>query len=161
MGTTFSSLVGSKPVVIYEAVWHRMVPWVGAHVLRLGDAITILPEMSGGSDTTYDSVRVVCCALLAMLATIVWSLMDRKRATYSTLDQWLRLYVRVALACVLFTYGANKLVPAQMPPPTLSTLMQPFRDLTPYRLSWTLLRPSSPYHVFPPVPPLPRALLLL
>src|SRR6476661_7622025 len=55
-----------KPVVAYESLWHRIVPWFSAQVLHLSYPITIYPEVSGGSDTTYDWVRVLCFALIAV-----------------------------------------------------------------------------------------------
>jgi uncharacterized membrane protein YphA (DoxX/SURF4 family) len=79
---------------------------------------------------------------------VVWSAIDRRRVGYSKLDQWLRLYLRVALACTLFVYGCQKLIPAQMLPPNLSTLIQPFGDLTPYRLLWSAMGASPAYQMF-------------
>ena len=137
-----------KPVAAYESLWHRIVPWFGAHVLRLSYPIALYPEQSGGSDTTYDYVRVLCFALIAVAATVVWSVMDRRRRDYSTLDQWLRTYVRFVVACAMFVYGAGKVVPTQMLPPSLNTLLQPFGDLTPYRLSWTYIGASPGYEIF-------------
>jgi hypothetical protein len=137
-----------KPVVAYESLWHRIVPWFSAHVLHLSYPITIYPEVSGGSDTTYDWVRVLCFALVAVVATIVWSALDRKRAEYVTLYAWLRTYVRVVVACAMFVYGGGKVIPAQMLPPSLTTLMQPFGDLTPYQLGWSYIGASVGYETF-------------
>jgi hypothetical protein len=137
-----------KPVATYETLWHKTVVWFAAHILSLRYPITIFPEVNGGSDTTYDYVKSLCFVLIAALATVVWSLMDRNGLTYSKLDQWLRVYVRVVLAFALLSYGGGKLIPTQMPPPSLSTLMQPFGDLTPYRLSWSFIGASTGYEIF-------------
>jgi uncharacterized membrane protein YphA (DoxX/SURF4 family) len=139
---------GWRAVAVYEALWHRIVPWVGAHLLHLRYPITVFPEIAGGTDTTYDNVRALCFILIAALVTVVWSVIGRGRAADPRLHRWLRWYVRVVLACAMLSYGANKVIPAQMPSPTLTTLMQPFGDLTPYRLSWSFIGASPMYQVF-------------
>jgi len=139
---------GWRAVAVYEAVWHRIVPWVGAHLLHLRYPITVFPEIAGGTDTTYDNVRSLCFVLIAALVTLLWAAIDRGRTAYPRLHQWLRWYVRVVLACAMLSYGANKIIPAQMPSPSLTTLMTPFGDLTPYRLSWSFIGTSPVYQVF-------------
>src|SRR5207302_4325441 len=124
------------------------VPWVRAHVLHLRYAITVFPEVNGGSDTTSDYVKALCFVLIAAVATIAWSLLDRRRLAYSALNQWLRVCVRLVLACAMFVYGGGKVIPTQMPYPSLSTLMQPVGDLTPYRLSWSFIGASPGYQIF-------------
>jgi len=132
----------------YENLWHKIVPWFAADILHLRNAITIFPEVNGGSDTTYDHVKVLCFVLIAALASVVWSVIDRKRTTYSKLNEWTRMYVRLVLAVAMFSYGCAKVIPTQMPPPSLSTLMQSFGDLTPYRLSWSFIGASAGYEIF-------------
>jgi uncharacterized membrane protein YphA (DoxX/SURF4 family) len=147
---TFGWLWGQNLAVyqLWEVPWHKIVPWFGAHVLHLSYPITMFPENSGGSDTTYDYVRVLCFVLISTVATIVWSVLDRKRSAYPMLQKWTHLYVRLVLAFTMFGYGLNKVIPNQMPPPSLSTLMTPFGDLTPYRLSWSFIGASPAYEIF-------------
>jgi uncharacterized membrane protein YphA (DoxX/SURF4 family) len=127
----------------YETLWHKIVPWFAAHILHLSYPVTVF--VSTGSDTTYDYVKVLCDALIAAVATVVWSVIDHKRIAYSKLDQWLRLYVRVVVASAMLLYGLVKVIPEQMPPPGLVTLMQPFGDLAPFRLLWSFIGASSLY----------------
>ena len=62
LSTTFGWLWYGIPklMLAYEGLWHRIVPWVGAHVLHLSYPITIFPEVNGGSDTTYDYLKSLC-----------------------------------------------------------------------------------------------------
>jgi hypothetical protein len=79
---------------------------------------------------------------------VVWSVIDRKRAAaYPKLDQWLRLSVRVVLAYAMFVYGGCKVIPSQMPPPSLSRLIQPFGEMTPYHLLWNFMGSSTGYEI--------------
>ena len=97
----------------YELLWHKVVPWVAQHWLRLAQPITIFSNGSG--DTTYDYVKVLCFLVLATVAAITWSLLDRKRSNYSKMHDWLRFYVRVTLGATLLTYGGFKVIPSQFP----------------------------------------------
>jgi len=141
----------------YENFWHKIVPWVGVHLLHLSYPIVIFPS----SDTTYDYVRSFCFVLIASLITVAWSVLDRKRIAYSTLNQWTRLYVRMALAFAMLSFGGDKVIPLQMPPPSLSTLMQPLGDLTPYRLVWSFIGASAGYQIFCGVVEMLGGILLL
>jgi hypothetical protein len=132
-------------VNLYENCWQGIVPWFAAHILHLRNPVTVL-DQSG--DSTYGNVKVLCFVVVAALGTVVWSVLDRRRIAYAKLNQWLHLYVRVVLATVILSYGADKAIPTQMPPPSLSTLMQPFGDLTPYRLSWSFIGASASYQIF-------------
>src|SRR5690349_15086057 len=46
-------------------------------------------EMTGSGDTTWDYVRVFCLLVTAAAATVVWSILDRKRPHYARLYSWL------------------------------------------------------------------------
>jgi hypothetical protein len=127
---------------LYERVWLKVVPWVGAHILRhpiigFGDT----------SDSAYDYVKLFSFILFAAIATIIWSILDRKRTEYSKLDQWLRLSVRLVLAYAMFFYGGIKVMPSQMAPASISRMIQPFGDITPYDLLWNFMGASTGYEV--------------
>lgn len=130
----------------YEVPWHLFVPWVGKHVLHLGYDITVFTNGSG--DTTYDYVLMLCCLTLAAVATVVWSLLDRRRLNYEKLYQWLRLCVRFLLASLMINYGMSKVIPLQMPAPYLTRLIEPFGDSSPMGLLWTFIGASKAYEIF-------------
>ncbi len=128
----------------YYDFWHTLVPWVGKHVF--GVDITVFTNGSG--DTTYDYVLAFCFAVLAAAATIVWTLLDRKRTHYARLYEWLRIYVRFSLAAAMVSYGAYKMIPTQFPAPSLDRLLQPFGDASPMGLLWTFIGASRSYEIF-------------
>jgi hypothetical protein len=130
----------------YEIPWHLFVPWVGKHVLHLGSDITVFTNGSG--DTTYDYVLMLCCVALAAVATVLWSLLDRRRPNYERLYQWLRLYVRFLLASLMINYGASKVIPLQMPAPYLTRLIEPYGESSPMGLLWTFIGASKSYEIF-------------
>jgi uncharacterized membrane protein YphA (DoxX/SURF4 family) len=86
--------------------------------------------------------------VLAITATVVWSVLDRKRLNYQKLYGWLRLYVRIVLAAALLSYGAVKVIPNQMPDPPLSRLLTTNGDSAPMSLLWTFMGASRSYEMF-------------
>jgi len=71
----------------YDALWQRIVAPVGKAVF--GADTSVLPNGSG--DTTFNYVQVFCFAMLALVVTLIWTLLDRKREHYARLDAWLRV----------------------------------------------------------------------
>ncbi|MBI4854182.1 MAG: hypothetical protein HY819_20485 [Acidobacteria bacterium] len=131
-------------VTKYDSLWKLIIPWVGKHLLNLD--ITIFPNGSG--DTTFNYVQVLCFLFIAMFFTLIWTLLDRKRANYQYLHQWLRVYVRFSLASAMISYGAVKVIKSQFPYPILSKLIDNFGDSSPMGLLWAFMGFSEPYNVF-------------
>lgn len=125
----------------WDMGWAVIVKWVGLHVF--GITITVMPNGSG--DTTFNYVAVFCYLVTAALAALVWSVwsvwsvLDREPASYDVLHHWLRAYLRFALAALMFSYGAVKVIQSQFPEPSLDRLIQPFGDASPIGLLWTFM----------------------
>lgn len=128
--------------IAYSRIWGPVVPWVGMHVFNA--SITT----RGGSDSIYSYVQVFCFLVLSIAATLIWTLLDRKRRNYARLYEWLRVYVRFVLAVTMIEYGATKVFPSQFPAPTIDRLMQPLGDASPMGLLWTFMGASVAYTVF-------------
>lgn len=141
----------------YLEIWDVLVPWAG-RVFFAADA-SVLPNASG--DTTYSYVQVFCFLMLALIATAVWTLLDRRRASYARLHEWLRVYVRFALAFWMIGYGAAKVIPLQVSHPPLDRLLQPFGDASPEGLFWTFMGASFAYTIFAGVGEMLGGLLLV
>jgi hypothetical protein len=86
----------------WDAAWNVLAVWTGRHVLGLSRDVAVAETGSG--DQTYHFVLNFCVLALAMVATIVWSVADRRRAAYPRLHDWLRVYVRYVLAWTMLTY---------------------------------------------------------
>ena len=130
----------------WEVMWRKVVPWVAAHVLHLSYPITVFTNGSG--DTTYDYLRALCMLVIAAVATIVWSVLDRRRLNYAKLHQWLRLWVRLGLAAMLIGYGVDKVIPNQFTPPHFYRLLERYGDSSPMGLLWTFMGASPAYTIF-------------
>jgi uncharacterized membrane protein YphA (DoxX/SURF4 family) len=130
----------------WELPLHKLVPWIGQHVLRLAHPITVFTNGSG--DTTYDYVKTLFYFVISVVAALAWSVLDRKRDNYQRLDQWLRLYVRLNLAAALVAYGAFKVIPSQFPSIGQWHYLERYGDASPMGILWTFMGASRSYTIF-------------
>jgi hypothetical protein len=130
----------------YESLWHTLVPWVGRHVLHLSDEISTATNCSG--DTTYEYGRVLCFLALALIASLLWSSVDRSSSSYQRMHEWLRWYVRFSVGAAMLMYAAAKIFLQHFPPPNLYKLIEPLGDYSQMSLLWTFMGASRSYTVF-------------
>lgn len=139
-------------------LWLPLVQWVGEHVLHLSYKITVLPAGSG--DTTFDYVILLCYAAIAAGATVVWSIVDRRRREYEWLEGGLRVVLRYSLGVIMLSYGGIKLIPTQFGRITADRLIQPYGESSPMGLLWTFMGASVAYNIFTGLGELVGGLLL-
>jgi uncharacterized membrane protein YphA (DoxX/SURF4 family) len=120
--------------------------WTAAHVFRV--TRTLVYKDSGSGDKTYDWVQVFLFLVFALVITIVWTLLDRRRLNYIRLYKWFRVFIRFALASEMFLYGFDKIIPQQMPLPSLARLMEPYGNFSPMSVLWSAVGASRPYEIF-------------
>jgi hypothetical protein len=128
----------------YERIWVALVPGVSQRLFH-AEAVR---QVTGSGDTMFAWVESFCFLAISLLVTLVWTLLDRKRAHYAKLHEWLKVYVRLGLAMIMIEYGGLKIIPSQFPRPSLDRLMQPFGDASPMGLLWTFMGASAPYTTF-------------
>jgi hypothetical protein len=124
----------------------QLVLWTEAHILRIAKPIPYVETGSG--DKTFDWAVVTCLLMVSGLATVLWSILDRRRESYNTLYKWFRLFIRLSLAGQMFVYGMDKAIPLQMPFPDLTRLLEPYRDFSPASVLWYFVGASPAYEVF-------------
>jgi uncharacterized membrane protein YphA (DoxX/SURF4 family) len=127
----------------YRALWHVVIVWVAQSLLH----VQVDPG-SSSKDSAFNYVQLFCYLWLAAGITVVWSLLDRRRANYERLQRWFWLYLRLVLGITMIQYGAIKVFPAQFPAPSLTTLLEPFGDSSPMHLLWTFMGASPLYTFF-------------
>ena len=120
--------------------------WTAAHVF--GVRTPLVYTGSGSGDKTFDWVLAFCILVVALGATMVWSVLDRRRAEYPGLHRWFRVFVRFALASQMMVYGIDKAVPLQMPFPYLNRLLEPYGNFSPMGVLWSSIGASRGYETF-------------
>jgi uncharacterized membrane protein YphA (DoxX/SURF4 family) len=133
----------------YDAFWHVIVVRWDREFLRTGYSFAPLDAVESVSNTAYGWLLFLCWVGLAATATVVWSILDRRRPNYGRLHQWLRLSLRYMLAFSMIHYGIIKLIPTQMtaPPPPFM-LLNRLGELPPMRLLWLFIGSSPAYEMF-------------
>ncbi|MFT4604402.1 MAG: hypothetical protein ACI9W4_001133 [Rhodothermales bacterium] len=143
---TFSAFFApfALPVALMsQAVWGVIVPWVATAILSVPP-----PPMVTDGDGLAQWIQMSGCGLLAVLATLIWSYLDRRRTEYRKLHQWLRVLGRYALGVAMITYGVAKIIHLQMLPPHLAKLVQPLGESSPTSLLWVFMGSSAAYSAF-------------
>ncbi|MET8798029.1 DoxX family protein [Nocardia sp. NPDC004568] len=115
--------------------------WVGRTFFGV-DAV--LHRDSGSGDQAAVWVLAFCVLVVAVVATAVWTALDR-RTSYPRLRAWFVLFLRLCVGAQMLSYGLAKLIPTQMPGPTLTQLLQPYGDLSPSSVLWLQVGSSPPY----------------
>jgi uncharacterized membrane protein YphA (DoxX/SURF4 family) len=136
--TSFGKVIGP--------VWNPIVVWVARHVLRI--SYELHPGVNGSGDKTSDWVGVFLAAATAIIASVVWSIVDRRGAQDVRLRALLRVVLRYTLAFALLGYGLSKLFGLQFSTPSANRLVQQYGDSSPMGLLWTFMGASRVYATF-------------
>ena len=151
-----NQFITSYPI---ELIWQKIVPWFASVILRLENPISTFGNGSG--DTTYNYVSLVVYALVALLGTLIWSIIDHKRLNYSELYKLFLVLLRYYLAYQMALYGLAKVFYLQFVPPNHAMLIRSYGDSSPMGLLWTFMGYSRGYNYFTGFAELLGGLLLL
>ena len=133
--------------------------WTQIHLLGVESPLPF--GFSGSSDTMGRYAGQLGLLILAAAITVAWTLLDRRRANYSRLSEWLRVWLRFNVATIIFGYGFAKLIQTQFWVPSLERYVQPLGEFSPMGLLWTFMGHSAPYNVFSGLAEVLGGLLLL
>jgi hypothetical protein len=100
-------------------------------------------------------------SLIAIVGTLIWTSLDRKRSNYQQLYNWLRILVRYRLSLALLTYGFLKVFAIQAPFPSLANLNTPYGDFSDWKIFSLTLGIVPDYQAFLGVVEVLAGILLL
>jgi hypothetical protein len=136
--------------------WYKTlfsINWLNLHYRDLYDVarfnphfVTIRSESGRWGIASYADWGVIL--LVAIAGAIIWTAFDRKRKEYNNLYYWLRVIVRYRAAIGIIGFGFTKLLPVQMPYPSISLLNNNFGDLTGHKVFWLSIGIVPWYQVF-------------
>lgn len=127
--------------------WREAAAWVGHRLL--GITREIPTGVTGSSDTTSDWIRAGMFVVMAGLAAVVWTLVERRREPDARTRFWLRVGLRYVLGSAMLLYGFMKMIPPiQFTPPSFAQLTQTFGDSSPQGLLWKFMGFSPLYVAF-------------
>ena len=123
-----------------------IVVWIARDVLHI-----VGPEIrfySGITDTVYGYLTVLFIFCAAVYGSVIWAVIDRRRANYQTLYKVLIVILRYYLAVTFIAYGSFKLVRFQFPSFSPVMLLQAYGNTTPKELAWSFMGYSDRYNYF-------------
>lgn len=133
-----------ESVIWQMTILEPVLTWAGQHVFGIE---AVLHRDSNSGDQAVIWVMVFVLFVVAALATLAWSVIDRRRVEYHRLHAWFLLFVRLCLGGQMLFYGFAKLIPTQMPAPPLTALLQPFGDLSRTSVLWLQVGSSPVYQM--------------
>lgn len=120
--------------------------WLGVHVFHLHGIGTTLADSDSG-DTAINWIAIGFMLAVALVATLLWTALDRRLKSYPTLVGWFRFILRLTLGVAMLSYGLDKVFLSQMPPPSLAVLNEPLGNTSPMMLLWTLIGLNPGYQM--------------
>lgn len=134
-----------------DAGWYRnlfSINWTSLHYRDLYDIARFQPSFLRGSGrflAGYGEWFVILAVSLG--GGLLWTLLDKKKE-YHILYYWLRVIVRYRAGIGIIGFGFTKLLPVQMPYPSLGILNTDFGDLTSQKIYWLSVGIVPWYQVF-------------
>ena len=120
--------------------------WFADTVLNWGADFKM--ESTGSGDRSFDYVRFALNLVLAFFTSVVWSVLDKKRTSYTTLLYWFQTVLRTFLCVAMILYGLAKVFKGQFADPSLELLIQTVGEMSPMGLAWTFMGHSMFYNIF-------------
>lgn len=117
--------------------------WICLHIFHLHGIGTAIGDSDSG-DTILNWIAIAVMFTATMIASLLWTALDRRAEAYPLLLGSFRLLLRLTLAVAMLAYGLDKVFLSQMPPPSLAILNEPLGQTSPHMLLWTTfgLRPG-------------------
>lgn len=147
--TSLLSATQGKDIPDPGTLWplRPLVFWTAAHIFHVAAPLSLAGNTASG-DCMFGWVLAFCLLIIAAPASGVWSVLDRNRKNYAALHTWVRLFFRFALAGQMINYGMAKVIPLQMPYPSLTRLLQPFGTFSPMGVLWNSIGAAPAYEIF-------------
>jgi hypothetical protein len=118
--------------------------WVGVHLFHLTGASAVIHRGAFG-DHALDWIAAGLMLAVSVVATCVWSLIDRRRPAYPRLFSLLRWVLRLTLVLSILWYASIKIFPVQIESPSLAVLNEPVGSTSPMTMLWTVLGMNPAY----------------
>jgi hypothetical protein len=119
--------------------------WLATAVLGLPEQPT---TFNGSGDRTVEYVQLLLYAILAVVGTIAWSVIDRRRKAYPRLAGLAHMALRYSVSAAMLGYGFSKILRQQFGDLTPYTLSTRVGEMSPMGLLWRFMDYSTPYTVF-------------
>ncbi|HEX4462008.1 MAG TPA: hypothetical protein VIA18_28705 [Polyangia bacterium] len=138
--------------------WARACAFLAHRIFHVAGDVTV--TNTGSGDRIVDWVNLAVITTLAVVGTIVWSALSKRRE-HEKLRAGLRVFLRYTVGLIMLSYGTIKVLGGQFPAPSVARLLQPVGKMTPMSLMWTFMGASPAYIIFSGVGETVGALLVM
>lgn len=123
-----------------------VVAWLDNHVYHLG----YLPREHSiyFNDTHFGVILTVTIFLVALIATAVWTNLDKSRPGYDRLYFWFCNYLAYYIFLAMIPYAVQKVIPIQATYPTAPELLTRWGDLRHWEVLFRFMGTSPAYCMF-------------
>lgn len=133
------------PQEMINSIYHKLIPWIGKHILHLENDIT---QFTGGSgDTTYDYVLLLFFVTISSLAAVLWTVLF-KNQTHDKLNYVFEVILRYYLGYMMLYYGFAKVFYLQFSELSFYKLLHTYGNSSPMGILWTFMGASKGYTIF-------------
>ena len=129
----------------YHRISDAFISFTGKHFFHI--PFPLFSANNGSGDTPYNYVQLFLFVVLALVATIIWSVADKKGRNYNAVWYVVMVYLRYRFAFSMMKYGFEKIIKVQFPFPYYS-LDQTYGESSPLRLMWNFMGFSTAYNIF-------------
>lgn len=137
-----------------NASWYKNVAsldWRHLHYRDLYDVARFQPNVLGRASwwpAWMGYGEWVFILLVSAVAGLIWTAVVNRPRNYNWLYYWLRVVVRYRAGIGIIGFGFTKLLPTQLPYPSLGLLNTNFGDLTAQKIYWLSIGIVPWYEVF-------------
>jgi hypothetical protein len=156
-----------------SAEWYKIVAnidWTSLHyrdlydIARFGSGINLFGNTIFGNPL-LGYANWIITFVIAVLGGVIWTAVVKARRSerkeYRELYYWLRVIVRYRAGIGIIGFGFTKVLPVQMPYPSLGVLNTDFGDFTAQKIYWLSIGIVPWYQVFAGIVELSAGTLLL
>jgi hypothetical protein len=148
---------------VTQAKWFSFLStplgWFDKHLFHIGlqpgKDFTVL------ADGRFGYVLLLTMVVLSLVGAFTWTISDSRRANYSRLYYWFRLYLAYYLFLAMLIYAFEKIIPTQMAFPNAESLLTTLGDKNGFTITWDFIGSRPAYSIFTGICELTAALLIL
>jgi len=135
-----------KQMLLINEPLKDVVTWLDNYIFHIG----FLPQQHAidFSDTHFGVILFLTIFIIAVMACILWTQIDKKRTNYNRLYYWFSNCLAYYIFLAMITYAVLKIIPIQAHYPTAPELLTRWGDLRNWEVLFRFMGTSPAYCMF-------------